>query len=85
MKLVALIVALSFSLVHLSDTYVVENYEKDTREVFVSHSSLDKQQANQSTENQTHLVKVEESPFFLYYNYIPVTKYLFIKIRTLLL
>jgi len=85
MNLVALIFALSLSLFHISDTYVVEHFEKEIREVSVSQFSFAKQQIKQSVGIQSPLVKVINSLCFQNYDYTPVTKYLFIKIRVLLL
>jgi hypothetical protein len=85
MNFIALIFAVGFSLFHLSDTYVIESFEKETREVFVSHYSLAKQQLSHAVDSQPLIIKAKESLYFLHYDYVPVTKYLFIKIRILLL
>jgi len=86
MNFIALFFALSLSLFHISDSYVVEHYEKEIREVFVSKVSFAKQQMKQSHDSQTPVIKsAGNSLLAVSYDYTPVTKYLFIKTRVLLL
>lgn len=85
MNLIALIFAFSFSLFNFSDTYVLEHSDKEIREVYVSQFSLNKQQVDESTKSQAPFLKFEESIYLINYDYVPVTKHLFLKTRILLL
>jgi len=85
MKIVALIFALGFSICNLGSGHVVENYEKEIRELTVSHFSVAGRQLKRATELIYLPVKFAESFQQRHYNYLPVTKDLFIKIRILLI
>jgi len=85
MKIVALIFALSFSLCNIGSGHVVENYEKEIRELTVSQYSVAGRQLKQATDLISLPVKFAESFQQLHYNYLPVIRDLFIKIRILLI
>jgi len=85
MKIVAFILAFSFSLCHIGSGHVVESHEKEARETLVSQYSLARQHLKQTTDIISLPVEFAESLQVPNYNYLPVTKYLFIKIRILLI
>ena len=85
MKIVVLIFAICFSLGNVGSGHVVENYEKEIREITVSQYSVAGRQIKLATDLLSLPVKFAESFQVLTYDYLPVTKDLFIRIRILLI